>query len=60
VRRPSGQSDSNGNGKPAGGEHHGIIGMNERALAFGGTLLATPLPDGGFRVAAQFPLRTDQ
>jgi signal transduction histidine kinase len=60
VRAPSGQTDSNGNGRPTGGEHHGIIGMNERALAFGGSLVATPLPDGGFRVAAQFPLRREQ
>jgi signal transduction histidine kinase len=60
IRPPSGQTDGKGNGKSAGGEHHGIIGMNERALAFGGSLVATPLADGGFRVAAEFPLRSEQ
>jgi signal transduction histidine kinase len=35
---------------------HGIIGMAERAAAFGGTLTASPLPDGGFEVHALLPL----
>jgi signal transduction histidine kinase len=37
-------------------ESHGIIGMKERAAAFGGTLSAAPLSDGGFQVLARLPL----
>jgi signal transduction histidine kinase len=36
---------------------HGIIGMAERAAAFGGSLTASPLPDGGFEVHALLPLK---
>ena len=36
----------------AGGNTHGIIGMRERAIAFGGTLDAHTRPDGGFAVTA--------
>ncbi|MEU2899714.1 sensor histidine kinase [Streptomyces sp. NPDC001273] len=39
-----------------GGTGHGLVGMRERARLAGGTLDAGPLPDGGFRVAAQLPL----
>jgi signal transduction histidine kinase len=42
--------------EPETGSRHGIIGMHERAGAFGGTLSATPLPDGGFHVQADLPL----
>lgn len=35
---------------------HGIPGMQERTLMYGGELQAGPLPTGGFRVAARFPL----
>jgi signal transduction histidine kinase len=34
----------------------GIVGMRERAAAFGGELEAGPRPDGGFRVKAVLPL----
>jgi len=35
---------------------HGLRGMRERATAAGGTIDTGPLPGGGFRVAARFPL----
>ncbi|BCJ33244.1 two-component sensor histidine kinase [Actinocatenispora thailandica] len=35
---------------------NGIPGMRERATALGGSLTAGPLPGGGFRVVATFPL----
>ncbi|MGN2636710.1 sensor histidine kinase [Nocardia takedensis] len=35
---------------------HGIAGMQARALAVGGRVEATPLPDGGFTVQAHLPL----
>ncbi|MBU7596640.1 sensor histidine kinase [Streptomyces sp. P38-E01] len=41
----------------AGGTGHGLVGMRERTRLAGGTLDAGPLPDGGFRVAAQLPLK---
>ena len=40
----------------ASGTGHGLVGMRERVRLVGGTLDAGPLPDGGFRVAAQLPL----
>jgi signal transduction histidine kinase len=36
---------------------NGIRGMRERAEALGGTVEAGPGPDGGFRVAADLPVR---
>ncbi|GGV76755.1 two-component sensor histidine kinase [Streptomyces griseoloalbus] len=39
-----------------GGTGHGLVGMRERVRLAGGSLDAGPLPDGGFRVAAQLPL----
>jgi signal transduction histidine kinase len=38
------------------GTGHGLVGMRERVRLADGTLDAGPLPDGGFRVAAQLPL----
>ncbi|MEV0125154.1 histidine kinase [Streptomyces sp. NPDC050703] len=35
---------------------HGIPGMRERAAAYGGTLRAGPLPDGGWRVHTRLDL----
>jgi len=46
VTRPAGSSGAAG---------HGIVGMRERAAAFGGTLEAGPTP-GGFRVSAFLPV----
>ena len=40
----------------AGTVGHGLRGMRERATAAGGTIDIGPLPEGGFRVAAQLPL----
>jgi signal transduction histidine kinase len=53
-----------GRGKPAVGSversrqavGHGLVGMRERVILFGGRLEAGPLPGGGFRVLALFPL----
>ncbi|WP_081952462.1 sensor histidine kinase [Kitasatospora phosalacinea] len=39
---------------------HGLIGMHERAALHGGTLTATPHPDGGFVVHAELPLPADE
>jgi signal transduction histidine kinase len=39
-----------------GSSGHGLVGMRERAAAYGGTLLATPLQGGGFQVTASIPL----
>ena len=36
---------------------HGIDGMRERARALSGSLTAAPLPDGGFEVCAELPIR---
>ncbi|MER5898116.1 sensor histidine kinase [Streptomyces sp. NPDC001876] len=46
-------------GGDAGGSGNGLVGMRERAAALGGTIVAGPRPDGGFRVRAQFPLPPD-
>jgi signal transduction histidine kinase len=35
---------------------HGLVGMRERAEAYGGTMAAGPLDGGGWRVSATFPL----
>lgn len=37
------------------GAGHGLIGMRERATLFGGTLVAQPTPEHGFRVSATLP-----
>ncbi len=38
------------------GSGHGIMGMRERALLLGGSLIAGPRADGGFRVMARLPI----
>jgi signal transduction histidine kinase len=43
-----------GEAEPPG---HGLLGMRERVAALGGSLLAQPRPDGGFRVSAVLPLQ---
>jgi signal transduction histidine kinase len=41
---------------PGEGDRHGLVGMRERAAAFGGTLEAGPTAAGGFRVSAFLPM----
>ena len=38
------------------GAGHGLIGMRERVMLYGGHLLVGPGPQGGFRVSATMPL----
>ncbi len=38
------------------GTGHGIVGMRERVTAFGGRLVAEPLPGHGFHVLAEIPV----
>ncbi|HVL80212.1 MAG TPA: sensor histidine kinase [Actinomycetota bacterium] len=50
-----------GDAAPAGeAPGYGIIGMSERAAAFGGSVHAGPRPQGGFEVRAQIPLDGSQ
>jgi signal transduction histidine kinase len=50
----------NGRGvAPSPGDGHGLIGMRERIASVGGSLNAGLLPEGGFRVEARLPLRTN-
>jgi signal transduction histidine kinase len=51
VRNDRGQA----NGKRRRGHGQGLIGMRERARAYGGDLHAVELPDGGFQVIAEIP-----
>ncbi|MFE5038217.1 sensor histidine kinase [Streptomyces sp. NPDC056683] len=48
--------NGHGTAKQGPGTGHGLIGMRERATAFGGTLAAGPEPHGGYRVHAELPL----
>jgi signal transduction histidine kinase len=38
---------------------HGLVGMRERAAMLGGRLLAGPVAEGGFVVAAELPLTAE-
>ena len=49
----------NGDGADDGGGY-GLIGIRERAAACGGTALAGPGPDGGFRVVVRLPVAVDR
>ncbi|MEU7073406.1 sensor histidine kinase [Streptomyces narbonensis] len=52
--------DGPATGTEAGGSGNGLAGMRERAAALGGTIDAGVRPDGGFRVHAVLPLRTEE
>jgi signal transduction histidine kinase len=47
-----------GNGQPPD-RGHGLIGMRERGVLYGGTVDAKPLPGNGYHVAAVLPLPRD-
>jgi signal transduction histidine kinase len=44
----------------ASGGGHGLVGMQERALLYGGAVDAGRRPEGGFRVRARLPLQRDE
>jgi hypothetical protein len=49
-------------GHPSGGSRgggHGITGMRERAIAYGGTITAGPCPGGGWLIRARLAGETD-
>jgi signal transduction histidine kinase len=47
--------DGQGTPAPASGGH-GLLGMTERVKLYGGVITAGPLPQGGYEVAASFPM----
>jgi len=47
-----------GHTPPADGRGHGLLGMRERAVLYGGELEAGPLPGGGFSVRARLPVES--
>jgi len=54
--RVSVHDDGAGPSGRASSTAHGIVGMRERAAAYGGTLLTGARPGGGFEVEASIPL----
>lgn len=50
--------DGSGASAPSGSSvtGHGLAGMRERVVVYGGSFWAGPAPDGGFAVHASFPL----
>ena len=54
--RVSVHDDGAGPSGRAPGTAHGIVGMRERAAAYGGTLRTSARPGGGFEVEASIPL----
>jgi signal transduction histidine kinase len=53
---PARRSPGGGEGPAGPGTGHGIVGMRERIGAFGGWLVAGPLPGRGFHVRAEIPV----
>jgi signal transduction histidine kinase len=49
------RDDGHGAGQRVDGGGHGLRGMRERVSHLGGTLVAGPAPDGGWRVHARIP-----
>ncbi|XRQ16135.1 sensor histidine kinase [Actinomadura welshii] len=41
-----------------GGDGHGLVGMRERVMMYGGEFTAGPRPEGGFAVSAVIPYET--
>ena len=52
----NGRTGQSGSDSPSAGAGRGLVGMEERARLMGGTLRASPLPEGGFEVAARLPV----
>ena len=50
------EDDGRGASATPSANGYGLLGMNERASAAGGTFVAGPRPGGGWRVAASFPV----
>jgi signal transduction histidine kinase len=57
--RVSVHDDGVGPSGPAASTAHGIVGMRERAAAYGGTLRTGARAGGGFEVEASIPLREE-
>ena len=50
------EDDGSGTIGTVGSGGNGLVGMYERVGVWGGTITANPRPEGGFVVAASFPL----
>ncbi|MFC4057494.1 sensor histidine kinase [Planomonospora corallina] len=48
--------DGRGVAAPGGPGGHGLVGMRERVMVYGGSLEAGPRPGGGFRVVVRLPV----
>ena len=46
--------------RPSDGDGHGLVGMRERAVLYGGTLDAGPRPEGGYAVRVHLPVEGEQ
>jgi signal transduction histidine kinase len=49
-------TDTGRGGHVNGSAGHGLIGMRERAMLYGGELEAAPRPEGGWAVRARLPV----